>query len=294
MEILEGKIAVITGGTRGLGLAIARAYLQEGAAVVIASRSQRSVEAALAALTTSGGKVTGLACDVTDLEQVRSLSAHAIRVFGRYHVWVNNAGLSAPYGPTVAIAPEEVERVFKTNIFGVYYGSLIAIRHFLETGSGKLINILGRGDRQPVPLQNAYGSSKTWVRNFTLALAEETRQNGVGVFAFNPGMVDTDMLYDVQAVAGYEDQLRRLPAVMRLFSRPPEGSAQRAVWLASSATDGRTGLEIQQLSRSKALGSVLREGMRGLFRRPSKLADIKITTVPSDLPVNNERNREKV
>jgi hypothetical protein len=104
------------------------------------------------------------------------------------------------------------------------------------------------------------------------------------VFAFNPGMMDTDMLYDVQAIAGYEDQLKRLPVVMRMFSRPPEESAQRAVWLASSATDGRTGLEIQQLSRSKALGGVLREGMRGLLRRPAKPVDIKVTTVPSDLP----------
>jgi glucose 1-dehydrogenase len=284
MGVLEGKIAVITGGTRGLGLAIAKAYTQEGAAVVVGSRSQLSVDVAVAALSATGGRASGLACDVANLDQVRALADHAIQVFGRYDIWVNNAGLSAPYGPTVAMAPEEFAGVVQTNIFGVYYGTLVAMRYFLSGGSGKLINMLGRGDKGPVPLQNAYGSSKTWVRNFTLALASETKESGVGVFAFNPGMMDTDMLYDVQAIAGYEDQLKRLPAVMRMFSRPPEESAQRAVWLASSATDGRTGLEIQQLSRSKALGGALREGMRSLLRRPAKPVDIKVTTVPSDLP----------
>jgi len=284
MGVLEGKIAVITGGTRGLGLAIAKAYIQEGAAVIVGSRSIVSVETAVAALNAGGGGATGLACDVSDLEQVRALAEHAIQVFGHYDIWVNNAGISAPYGPTVAIAPEEFTRVVQTNIFGVYYGTLVAMRYFLTRDSGKLINLLGRGDKEPAPLQNAYGSSKAWVRNFTLAIADETKTSRVGVFAFNPGMMDTDLLYDVQAVAGYEDRLKQLPVAMRMFSRPPEEPAQRAVWLASSATDGRTGLEIHQLSRSKALGGVLREGMRSVLRRPAKPVDIKVTTVPSDLP----------
>jgi glucose 1-dehydrogenase len=291
MGILEGKIAVITGGTRGLGLAIAKAYAREGAAVVIGSRSIGSVDMAVAALGAAGGRASGLACDVAELDQVQALADHAIQVFGRYDIWVNNAGLSAPYGPTLAIASEEFTGVVQTNIFGVYYGTLVAMRYFLARGNGKLINMLGRGDKGPIPLQNAYGSSKAWVRNFTLALAEETKETEVGVFAFNPGMMDTDMLFDVQAVAGYEDQLRQLPVVMRMFSRPPEEPAQRAVWLASSATDGRTGLEIQQLSRTKALGGVLREGMRGLLRRPARPVDIKVTTVPSDLPQKVDQSR---
>jgi len=291
MGILEGKIAVITGGTRGLGLAIARAYTQAGSAVVVGSRSQKSVDVAVEALRSAGAKASGLACDVAELEQVRALAEHAIQVFGRYDIWVNNAGISAPYGPTVAIAPEEFTRVVQTDVFGVYYGTLVAMRYFLASGSGKLINVLGRGDKEPAPLQNAYGSSKAWVRNFTLALADETKKSGVGVFAFNPGMMDTDLLYDVQAVAGYEDRLKQLPVVMRMFSKPPEEAAQRAVWLASSATDGRTGLEIHQLSRSKALGGVLREGVRGVLRRPAKPVEIKVTSVPSDLPVKADQSR---
>jgi hypothetical protein len=78
---------------------------------------------------------------------------------------------------------------------------------------------------------------------------------------------------------------------MRMFSKPPEEAAQRAVWLASSATDGRTGLEIHQLSRSKALGGVLREGVRGVLRRPAKPVEIKVTSVPSDLPVKADQSR---
>ena len=107
-------------------------------------------------------------------------------------------------------------------------------------------------------------------------------------------MIDTNLLYDVQAVAGYEDQLKQLPVIIHLFSRPPKEPAQRAVWLTSSAADGRTRLEIHQLSRSKTLGGALCEGVRGLLRHPTKPVDIKVTTIPSDLPAQADQSCKAV
>ncbi len=97
--ILKDKVAVITGGSRGLGFAIAEVYAREGAKIVIASRSLRSVDEAVKKLKLNGAQVIGQACDVADMQQVESLAELAVNTFGRIDIWVNNAGLSAPYGP---------------------------------------------------------------------------------------------------------------------------------------------------------------------------------------------------
>jgi glucose 1-dehydrogenase len=281
MGTLDNKIAIITGGTRGLGLEIAKAYIREGASVVVASRSQKAVETALESLNAMGGRASGLPCDVADLGQVQALVDHAVQAFGRFDVWVNNAAISAPYGPTISIDPQQFNLVLQTNILGVYYGSLAAMRHFLPRRAGKLINILGRGDRQPTPLQNAYASSKSWVRAFTLALAAEYKDSGVGVYAFNPGMMDTDLLTNVEAVAGYENRLKVMPTIQRMWSQPPDIPAQRAVWLASSATDARTGLELHTLNRARLISGALREGLNRLLRRQGRPIEVNVQTVPA-------------
>jgi NAD(P)-dependent dehydrogenase (short-subunit alcohol dehydrogenase family) len=242
MGIFQGKVAVITGGTRGLGKAIAKAYAAEGAALVVASRSRQSVENAVAELHQIGAKATGLAADVGVIDQVDALAGHAMTVFGRLDIWINNAGLAGPYGPTIGLTPQAFTEVVQTNILGVYHGSLSALKHMLPQGSGKLINVLGHGYKGPVPYQNAYAASKAWVRSFTMSLAKETKASGVGVYAFNPGMVVTDLLTDVEVIRGSEDRLKSFPTVIKLLGRQPEIPAGKAVWLASSATDGKTGL----------------------------------------------------
>jgi glucose 1-dehydrogenase len=291
MNSLVNKVAVITGGTRGLGLAIARAYAREGAAVALASRSAEAVERAVTLLRGEGAQVSGWACDVGDLIQVEALAAHAIDTFGQFDIWVNNAGISAPYGPTAHVPPASFVATLQANIFGVYYGSLTAMRHFLPKRSGKLINMLGQGDRQPVPLQNAYATSKVWVRNFTLALAKEYRDSGVGVFAFNPGLMPTDLLTRVEALEGYEARLKPLETVIRLWANPPEVPAAKALWLAGAATDGRTGLEVKVLTPAHLLGGIVREGLRRLLRRAAPAVEIKVHSVPPAWPIQPAKNK---
>jgi NAD(P)-dependent dehydrogenase (short-subunit alcohol dehydrogenase family) len=249
MGQLDGKVAVITGSSRGLGYAIAETYAREGAAVVLTARSENQLRDNVAALTAKGCKAAGFPCDVSDLEAVRALAANAVQAFGKIDIWVNNAGVSGVFGPTAATPVERNERVVQTNILGTYYGSITAMQYFLPQHSGKLINLVGRGDDKPVPLQNAYAPSKAWVRSFTLALAQEYKDSGIGIFAFNPGLVDTDMLRKLESMPGYEARLKPLSTVIQLWANEPEVPAEKALWLASSATDGKTGLAATVLTR---------------------------------------------
>lgn len=286
MGVLQDKVIVITGSSRGLGFAVAQAAVSAGATVVVSSRTAASVEAAVATLRAAGGEARGLVCDVGDLAQVEALAELAVRTYGRFDVWVNNAGYAPPYGATMHVSPALFMRAVQTNIIGTYNGSLVALRAFLPAGRGKLINILGRGaEGRPVPLQNGYAASKAWERSFSKALAEEYRHTGVGIHALNPGMMTTDFLTDLQAVSGYEKGLNAMPTIIRMWATPPEVPAQRVIWLASSATDGKTGLLLKETGPAQMLGGAVREGLRRLLRRPAPPVDMAVAIIPAALPL---------
>lgn len=272
MGQLDGKIAVVTGASRGLGLAIAEAFAREGAAVVLSARSEKTLRENVAALTDKGYRAAGFPCDVGKLEEVRTLGAFTEQTFGALDIWVNNAGVAGIYGPTTENPVDRFEQVVQTNILGTYYGSITALDHFLPRRSGKLINVLGRGDDGPVPFQNAYASSKTWVRSFTLALAKENKDKGVGIHAFNPGLVDTDLLRKIDVIAGYEKELAPFSTVIQMWANPPEIPAERVLWLASSATDGKTGLEVKVLDRTRLLKGIGRLIVSKITRRPMPIS----------------------
>jgi NAD(P)-dependent dehydrogenase (short-subunit alcohol dehydrogenase family) len=290
--ILKDKVAVITGGSRGLGLAIAQIYARAGAKVVIASRALRSVDLAVDSLRASGYQATGLACDVADIAQVEALAQHAIQTFGRIDIWVNNAGLSAPYGPTVHIPNRDFLNVINTNIVGTYNGSIIAMRYFLAQKSGKLINLLGRGDTGSIALQNAYSSSKVWVRNFTKTLANEYKNSGVDIFGFNPGLVKTEMLSNVHAVQGYEKKMNPLRFIAMLWGNDADVPAEKALWLASDVTNGKNGLMVTVLTPGFMLRRILTTGLRWLLRHPFEMMDLNISLVQPELELVPVRIKE--
>lgn len=280
MGQLDGKVGVVTGASRGLGLAIAETFAREGASVVLSARSENALRENVAALTAKGYRVAGFPCDVGKLDEVRALGAFAVKTFGKLDIWVNNAGIAGIYGPTAANPVNRFEQVVQTNILGTYYGSITALDYFLPQRSGKLINLLGRGDSGPVPFQNAYASSKSWVRSFTLALAQENKDNGTGIYAFNPGLVDTDLLRKIEAIAGYEKALARFGTVIQMWANPPDVPAERALWLASSATDGKTGLEVKVLDRTTLLKGIGRLIASKITRRPMpRSGALEITSI---------------
>ena len=120
-KILNGKVAVITGGSRGLGLAIAQTYARAGAKIVIASRSKHSVDAAVENLRKTGAQATGLACDVADITRVEELAELAIRTFGRIDIWVNNAGRDGVKMPFFALPKEDYLQTIQTNMVGLLH-----------------------------------------------------------------------------------------------------------------------------------------------------------------------------
>ena len=280
MGVLTGRTAVVTGSTRGLGLAIAQAYAREGASVVLCGRSSGALERAVMEITQCGRRASGIVADVGDLADVKRVAVHAVQTFGKIDIWVNNAGVAGVYGPTAALEPAIVERGVRTNILGVYYGSIVAIQQFQAQGTGgKVINMLGRGDRKPVPLQNAYAPTKAWVRSFTTALAREYAGTGIGVYMLNPGLMNTDLMREITVVRGFEEKVKPLTTVMRLWANPPAVPAEKAVWLASSATDGKTGVEKHTLTTAHLAGGLVRDAVRRLLRRPEPEFTLEIRSV---------------
>jgi NAD(P)-dependent dehydrogenase (short-subunit alcohol dehydrogenase family) len=216
---------------------------------------------------------------VGQLRELEKVMDFALSEYGAVDIWVNNAGVSPAYGPTMDINHLEVEDVIQTNILGAYYGSMLAVRHFVDRGNGKLINILGRGYRKPIPYQNAYASSKSWLYNFTLALAHEYKESGIGIYAFSPGIVDTDMLRKVRVVDGYESSVDRLETVMRMWGNPARVPSDQAVWIASSETDGRTGLVIKTFTKRLILKGLIGEVWRKMRRQTPEPIEISITRI---------------
>ncbi len=282
MDKLAGRVAVVTGASRGLGRASAALLSLEGARVVLAARSRDEIEQNAADLRAEGLEAVAHPCDVSDPLQVQDLARFAIRTYGQFDIWVNNAASAGPYGATLALSPDQFLDVLHTNILGTYYGSMVAMRHFLPRQSGKLINILGAGSRRPVANQNAYGSSKAWIRVFTLALAQEYRPSGVGVFTLQPGLMKTDLLTRLVTFAPYEARLRRvMPFLVRAAGRDPAVPARKVVWLASAATDGRTGLDLRTGSLLSFLAGSLRESLRQLLHLPAREIPMDISILPS-------------
>jgi NAD(P)-dependent dehydrogenase (short-subunit alcohol dehydrogenase family) len=144
---------------------------------------------------------------------------------------------------------------------------------------GKIINLLGRGDTGSVAFQNAYSSSKIWVRNFTKALAVEYKDSGIEIFGFNPGLVRTEMISQVDAVAGFEKKLNALSFIAAMWGNDANVPAEKALWLASPATDGKTGRMVTVLTPSLMLKGLLTVGLRRLLRLPIDLLELNIKTV---------------
>ena len=282
MNTLKGKVAVVTGASRGLGKAITTLFAREGAQVVLSARSEADIEQNAAALRAEGLEASAFPCDVSDPQQVEGLARFAIEKYGGFDIWVNNAGTAGPYGASLDLSADQFLSVLRTNIFGDYYGSVTAMRHFLPRKSGKLINILGAGSKKPVPNQNAYGSTKAWIRVFTLALASEYKQSGVGVYALQPGLMETELLTEIVTFENHEKRLRGfMPFLIRAGGKKPEVAARKALWLASPATDGKTGLDVRVGSQFSFLIGFLREGLRNLFKLPIRRVEMNIKVIPS-------------
>ncbi len=230
MGTINGKVAVITGSTRGFGYAAARELLQAGASVVLCGRSQVIVDQAILSLSPSG-PVSGLACDVRIPDQVYSLARFTVERHARIDIWINNAGITPPPGGIADFSPEEALAVYETNALGTYNGTQAALYYMKQQGSGQLVNLYGRGsDLQPASPTGLYGATKAWITSFTRTLGVELKDSGIQVIGFSPGMMLTDMLEFDEVIGEHTRKVMRVyPLVLQAISHPPEFAARRLV-----------------------------------------------------------------
>jgi len=184
---------VITGSTQGIGRGLAAEFLKRGANVVISGRDEARLNDALAALSTGGGKLVGLSCDVADSEQVQALWDMAIKQFGAVDIWINNAGLARTVWPILDVPQGEIESMVRTNMMGTINGCRIAASGMKAQGQGKIFNMLGGGsDGEYFPGLGIYGTTKRGLNYFTDALVKELADSNVILAKIRPGMIITE------------------------------------------------------------------------------------------------------
>jgi 3-oxoacyl-[acyl-carrier protein] reductase len=185
---LNNKTAIVTGGTRGIGRAIAEALLLEGISVCIAARRQSEIDEAVREL---GGRTVGFVCDVRDHDQVKALIDYTVKEFGGLDILVNNAGIGI-FETVEETSPEDFRAVLETNLFGVFYCCHEAIPQIRKRGGGYIINISSLAGANPHPRMAAYNASKFGLNGFSEALMQEVRHDNIKVSYIMPGSVNTE------------------------------------------------------------------------------------------------------
>jgi 3-oxoacyl-[acyl-carrier protein] reductase len=240
---LEGRAALITGGARGLGLEIARAYLREGARIVICSRSVAALAAAQEELA-AAGEVHAHAADVSVPEAAQELVAFAAEKLGGLDILVNNAGVYGPKGAIDEIVWAQWVRAIEINLMGSVLPARFALGYLRQSERGKIVQLSGGGATSPLPMLSAYAASKAAVVRFAETLAHEVAGEGIDVNAIAPGALNTTMLDEVleagpQAVG--EAFYAKAVEQRDNGGTPLTHGAELAVYLGSRRSDGISG-----------------------------------------------------
>ena len=187
---LEGRVAVVTGGTRGIGRAIALSLVRAGAQVAITARDERDLARATSQLN-EHGKTAGYVCDVRDYNQVKSTFARITEDFGGVDILINNAGIGI-FASVESMSVEDFRAVLETNVFGVFYCCHEAIPLMKRRNGGYIINISSLAGANPHANMAAYNASKFGLNGFSEALMQEVRHDGIKVSYIMPGSVNTE------------------------------------------------------------------------------------------------------
>jgi 3-oxoacyl-[acyl-carrier protein] reductase len=191
MGKLSGKVAVVTGASKGIGASIAEHLAAEGASVVVNYASSKSgADAVVERITKAGGKAVAIGADVSKPEQIDTLVAETKKAYGKIDILVNNAGVYEML-PLEAITPEHFHRHFDLNVLGLLLTTQAVVKEFGPEG-GNIINISSVVGRAALPNGSVYGATKAAVDNITLALARELGPKNVRVNSINPGLVSTE------------------------------------------------------------------------------------------------------
>lgn len=189
------RVGVVTGGSRGIGLAIADRLAACGADVVIAARDAAALAIAGKRLRSAGGTCEVVVADVGTASGARTVVEAAVERFGRIDILVNNAG-DAPLAPILDTTDELFERCLRANVSSVFFCTRSVWPVMLAQGGGTIVNLSSLASIDPFPGFAVYGGAKAWINTFTRAAADEGKAHGIRVFAVAPGAVETRMLRD--------------------------------------------------------------------------------------------------
>ena len=187
---IDGKVAIVTGGTKGIGYAIAETLVTNGANVFICARDKSEMRRAVEDLSRSG-RAEGEVCDIRSEAQVRIMLEECERIFGGVDILVNNAGIGYFSKTVEELSADEFRQTLETNLFGVFYACHYAIPMMKRRGGGYIMNISSLAGQNPHPKMAAYNASKFGLNGFTEALMQEVRQDNIKVSYICPGSVNT-------------------------------------------------------------------------------------------------------
>ncbi len=233
---LEGRVSLVTGASRGIGCAIAKALADEGAHVVLAARDAARLAEAVAGITAGGGKGEALALDVADRSSVEAGIAHLLSAHGRIDHLINNAGITRD-NLLVRMKDEEWQQVLATNLTGVFLCTQAVLRPMLKQRGGRIVNVTSVVGLTGNAGQANYAASKAGIVGFTRSVAREVASRGITANAVAPGFIDTDM------TAAMTDKAREavLGAIPMGRVGRPEDVAGAVLFLVSDAAAYVTG-----------------------------------------------------
>ena len=246
MKSLDGQHALVTGGNRGIGAAIAQALTAAGATVSIIGRDQAALDAQVAA----GHAAFGQAADVTDPVALRVAIDALTAKAGPLDILVNNAG-SAPSAPFLKTSAADFQRIFDINLFGVVHGIQIVLPGMLERGSGRIVTIASTAALKGYAYVSAYSAAKHAVLGLTRSLALETARTGVTVNCVCPGFTDTDLITQSIDLVVLKTGRKRVDVLADFTRSNPQGRlitpdevAAAVTWLCGSQAASVTGVAL--------------------------------------------------
>lgn len=241
MNPLDEKVAIVTGGGSGIGLAIASRLAADGAAAAVLDLNGEAADATAASVKADGGEAIGLAVDVTDRAGVEAAVAAVVDQLGAPTILVNNAGLPQ-FGSFLKLDLDTWHRVIDVNLTGTFHCCQVVIPHMIDAGTGRIVNISSSSAQGGQQLMAAYVSSKAGMIGLTKSLALEFGRKGITVNTIPPGFIDTPMLRESEAQGqlgpGVDDAIARTP-VRRIGL--PEDIAAAAAFLARDDASYITG-----------------------------------------------------
>jgi NAD(P)-dependent dehydrogenase (short-subunit alcohol dehydrogenase family) len=239
---LVGQVAIVTGGGRGIGRAIAVSLAAAGASVAVVARSPDQIAQTCEQIENAGGRSIAVSADVSRPEDVERMVRSVERTLGPADLLVNNAGLSGPFGPSWEADPDEWWKCLEVNLRGPWLCSQAVLPGMVARRRGRIVNVASGAGTRAIPHLSAYVVSKTAVIRLTEVMAMEVADHGVKVFAIEPGTVRTAM---AEGALASEEGRRWMPWFGAIFEQgldvPPERAAGLVLRLASGRADALSG-----------------------------------------------------